>query len=49
MRLLLYSLAETKELDREDLFSAVYSDDFVLSKTLLYSLKYSETFQTLFN
>ena len=40
MRLLLDSLAETKELDRENLFSAVYSGDFVLRKTLFYSLKY---------
>ena len=40
MRLLLNSLAETKELDRENLFSAVYSGDFVLRKTLSYSLKY---------
>ena len=40
MRLLLDSLAETKELDRENLFSAVYFGDFVLRKTLFYSLKY---------
>ena len=40
MRLLLDNLAETKELDRENLFSAVYSGDFVLRKTLFYSLKY---------
>ena len=40
MRMLLDNLAETKELDRENLFSAVYSGDFVLRKTLFYSLKY---------
>ena len=40
MRLLLDNLAETKELDRENLFSAVYSADFVLTKPLFYSLKY---------
>ena len=40
MRLLLDSLAEAKELDRENLFSAVYFGDFVLRKTLFCSLKY---------
>lgn len=49
MRLLLDTLAETKELDRENLFSDVYSGSFLLSKTLFYSLKFSETLQTLFN
>ena len=38
--MMLDSLAETKELDGENLFSAVYSGDFVLRKTLSYSLKY---------
>ena len=49
MRLLPESLAETEELDRENLFITVHSDDFVMSKTLLYSLKYSERLQTFFN
>ena len=49
MRLLLDTLAETKELDRENLFSDVYSGSFLLSKTLFYSLKFSETLQTLFS
>ena len=40
MRLLLDNLAEAKELDRENLFSAVYSCEFVLKKPLFYSLKY---------